>query len=641
METEAAALLRSTLAARRVLLLLDNAHNADQVRPLLSGGEANLVLVTSRNDLTGLIAREGARRLTLNVLAEAESIALLRQIIGAPRTDADPAAAAGLAAACGHLPLALRIAGALLAGQPHIGLRDYVSGLAPGSRLTEFAVEGDPQSAVRTVFDFWYRGLSALECETFRLIGLIPGESFTAEAIAALAGQDAAQVERRLRRLHADHLIESPARERYSTHDLLRLYAGERADSEIPAASRAEAQTRLMHFYLGRVNAAARLLYPQMLRLPAGAAFPTPPLFQSPAEASGWLDTERSALIASVRDATERGDHELALRLADALRGYLWIRHDTLPWVQVARCALASAEAVGDGFGVVSALISLAHAYHGMGRYAEASEFYQRCLPVAREVGWLEGEGTALANLGIVHIDLGELPEAIRCSERALAIHEDLGNEAGQAVIRGGLGIACLVAGALHDALGHLTKAVEQQRASGATGMLVMSLSHLGDTYRQLGDTARATTLLEEAAALATAVGSIGGKAVNSYYLATLHLDLGQTGRALDLAHEAVEVSRSTGDTATMAYALITLGNVHLRSGRYREAGDAYAEALTMSREAGQPHQACQALIGLSRTQLAAERVAQARELAEQALRLARERHFAACEAEAVALAGN
>ncbi|MCG5444514.1 winged helix-turn-helix domain-containing protein [Micromonospora sp. NIE79] len=227
--SEATALYRSMLAGRRVLVLLDNARTADQVRPLLPGSSGCLVLVTSRDRLGGLVARDGALRITLDMLTPGEARVLLERLIGQERIRAESQAAADLAAVCAYLPLALRIAAANLTGRPYRTISEYVTQLRGGNRLAALSNDGDEEAAVRVAFDLSYQSVSAEAQRLFRLLGLVPGVDVTAAAAAALTDITPAEVAPLLDELAAAHLIDEHAADRFTFHDLLRHYAREHA----------------------------------------------------------------------------------------------------------------------------------------------------------------------------------------------------------------------------------------------------------------------------------------------------------------------------------------------------------------------------------------------------------------------------
>ncbi|MED7954017.1 AfsR/SARP family transcriptional regulator [Streptomyces sp. BE20] len=307
---ESAALYRSLLADRRVLVLLDNARNAEQVRPLLPGSAGSLALVTGRDGLAGLTACDGARRLVLDVLPQPDAVELLARITGADRTRAEPRAAAELAAACGHLPLALGIAAGRLAERPHRTLVEHAAELRDAEdRFTALQIDGDATSAVRVAFDLSYRALQPAAQRLFRLLGLAPGNCVSTAAAAALSGAATAATRPVLEHLAAAHLLNPAGPDRYRLHDLLRCYAAERATAETGPADRAAARERLRSWYLHHAEAAARLLTPQRRRPPLTAAGPwyEPPRFTTPAEARQWCESEHSYLAETLRFAAEPG----------------------------------------------------------------------------------------------------------------------------------------------------------------------------------------------------------------------------------------------------------------------------------------------------------------------------------------------
>ncbi|MER7702498.1 AfsR/SARP family transcriptional regulator [Kitasatospora sp. NPDC097605] len=323
---ESAALYRSLLADRRVLVLLDNARDAEQIRPLLPGSAGSLALVTSRDGLAGLTARDGARRLVLDVLPQPEAVELLARITGADRTRAEPRAAAELAASCGHLPLALGIAAARLAEHPHRTLLEHAAELRdPEDRLDALQIDGDAGSTLRIAFDLSYRALRPAAQRLFRLLGLAPATRIGTAAAAALSGSSPAATRPVLDHLAAAHLLSPAGPDRYRLHDLLRCYAAERATAETGPTERAAARERLCSWYLHHAEAAARLLTPQRPRPPLTDPAPwyEPPGFTTPAEARQWYEREHSHLLETARYAAEHGLDDHARRLPLALRGHV------------------------------------------------------------------------------------------------------------------------------------------------------------------------------------------------------------------------------------------------------------------------------------------------------------------------------
>ncbi len=261
-QVEAAALYRSLLAGRRVLVLLDNARFAEQVRPLLPGGPGGVVVITSRNRLCGLVARDGAGRLSIDVLSPAEASDLLVRVLGAARMQAEPDASEELASMCAHLPLALRIAAANLVDRPQLRIAEYVRQLREGNRLAALSTDGDKQASVSAAFDLSYRVVPAAAQRMFRMLGLAPGPDITVEAAAALAGVTDDEAVHLLDRLAATHLVTEYRLGRYTFHDLLRLYARDRASRDEPESERQVAIRRLHDWYVHSADAAVTVLGP-------------------------------------------------------------------------------------------------------------------------------------------------------------------------------------------------------------------------------------------------------------------------------------------------------------------------------------------------------------------------------------------
>ena len=323
-EAERAARYRSLLAGKRVLVVLDNARSSDQARPLLPGSPACAVVVTSRDALTGLVARDGAARLELDLLPLADAVRLLRELVG-DRAAVDPGATEALAERCCRLPLALRVAAELAVARPGVPLAGLAGELADQQRLLDLLdADGDPRTAIRGVFSWSYQHLDAGTARAFRLAGLHPGAEFEPYAVAGLTDSDLGQARRMLDALAKAHLIQPAGPGRYAMHDLLRAYASELAEAHDGAGGRHAALTRLLDHYLSTAATAMDSMYPAdrdwRPRVdPAGT--PAPPL-SGAAAAQSWLDGERAALTAVTQYAAWHGWAEHATRLSATLRNY-------------------------------------------------------------------------------------------------------------------------------------------------------------------------------------------------------------------------------------------------------------------------------------------------------------------------------
>ncbi|GAA0794796.1 ATP-binding protein [Spirilliplanes yamanashiensis] len=595
---EAAGLYRTLLTGRRMLVLLDNARNPDQVRPLLPGAPGCAVVVTSRDQLLGLLARDGAHGIGLDVLTGAEAHALLLAALGEARVRAEPEAVAGLVRACGRLPLALRIAAANLLGRPHLAVADYLHRLTGADRLSGLEIDGDPETAVRRAFELSYRALPAAARRTFRLLGLAPGTDLAEAAVPALTGEDADAVAQAVELLHAAHLVSRPAPGRVALHDLLRCYAVERGDAESDPAERDAAAGRLYDWYEAHASAASQRLYPERLRLPATGR-PAPAAFDSAGAALAWLEAERTPVLAAVRHAAELGRPEMTWRLADALRGYASQCLPTLSWVELSEAAIAAAEAAGDPYGRAAGHLSMAEARWRQGDYEAAAASYRALAEVSRAAGWLAGEAAAEGNLGTVCRLTGRLDDAVRHLSRSLLLNESGGRVAGQAAALGSLGVVYRERGDLPAAVEHLTRAQALFRAAGSVGGEAIAVDNLGETYLAQGRTGDARDSLDAALAAFRQVGSRVNEAIALRGLASAALAAGDPAGALRLAERAYQLSTETTDQRVEIDVLNTLGAVKAALGRDDAAG-LHQRALRLARATGNRYPEAEALAGLA-----------------------------------------
>jgi DNA-binding SARP family transcriptional activator/tetratricopeptide (TPR) repeat protein len=641
---EAAALYRTLVADRRVLVLLDNAVGVDQVRPLLPGGAGCLALVTSRDRLTGLAVRDGAQLVPLDTLSPDESVDLLAGLLGANRLAIDPSARE-LARLCGYLPLALRIAAAQLTRHPDGTIADTVARLRDGDRLAALEVDGDEQSAVRATFDLSYVALKPEAQRLFRLIGLVPGTDLTVPVAAALVGQPAAVlVDRALAQLTDAHLLGQPAADRYLMHDLMRAYAQALTETEDSAAERAAATRRLYEFYLRTADAAARLLYPQMQRLPLPPQTdPVEPVAPAdPAAALAWLEAERGNLVAAVERAAAHGPRPPAWLLVDALRGYFWMRRYPADWLAAGRAALAASTMDSDDLGLAAAHLCLAQAYRFLSRHDTAIEHFSHAGTHAARAGWRPGAAAATGSIANLYRDQGRLAEAADYHRRARAIFQQTGEAGGEAVSLTNLGNVQIDSGDLADGVAHLTAALDIYRRIGADNARAHVLNSLGCAYRYQGQLPEALDHLDQALALHRAAGSREGEADTLNNLAEVHLDAGRLVEARRLAQASLAIAEDAGDRRVQADACHTLAALDRREGA---SGAGWEDrALALARETGYAQGEARALVGLARDRLAAGAVADAVTAARTARDTARRAGYRLVEEEAVSVlagAGN
>ncbi|WP_416973001.1 BTAD domain-containing putative transcriptional regulator [Streptomyces sp. 4F14] len=632
---EAAADLYRTLAAgRRMLVVLDNAVDAEQIRPLLPGGPGCAVLVTSRDRLAGLAARDGAHRVGVDVLTPDESRLLLVRTLGAARVAAEPDAAADLAHACGHLPLALRIAAANLDHTPHHTLRDRADELRGGDRLTALSATGDRSTAVRNAFGLSYHALEPEARRTFRLLSLIPGPETGRDAVAAVTGRTATETARTLDRLTAAHLLREHRPGRYRFHDLIALYAAERLAQEETAGSRAAAAGALYAWLLATVDHCARLLYPGKQRLPGirEKVLGGPPPLDLPDETSAmrWLDTELVNLAAAVHQAAADGD-PASWWLADALRGYAWTRKHAVDWPAVGEAALAAARTAGEPLAQAAVHNLLGHAHMQQGRTDRATGHFEQLLALAESAEWYEGAATAHTNLSSVTRLSGQLRRSAGHLEAATELDRRSGLAGEHPVVLDNLGNVLRDLGRLTESLDCLLRAERLPPDLDSEHSRIHRQANIGRALHLLGEPEKAARRFTKALRMARRSNDSGVEAYVLRLTASARRDSGDPDGALELALKAVELSDEDVDEYFRAAARVTLGGVLLALDRRDRAAEAYREALKLARERGAYDQEARALLGLASVAVPTD-LAQARE----ALALARRTEYVLVEGEAL-----
>ncbi len=591
-----AALFRSVSTGKQMLLVLDNAIDAEQVRPLLPAEPGCRVFITSRSDLRGLAVNPGADHLPLDVLTEWESRAVLIELIGESRADAEPDAVAELTNACAHLPLALRIAGANLAANAHRRIADYVTEMTQSGRLAELAIDGDEASAVRVAFDNSYLRLRESDQSLFRLLGLTPGPDISVGAAAALSGGSLAETNRALDRLTAAALLQREFGGRYHFHDLIRDYA---ISQDTPADS-VTALTRLIDYYLHTANAAARMLYPATPRLPLpeSSAAPAP---ITEATALRWLDDERYNLVAVVPWAAAHPVlRSYAWRLVDVLRGYLQARGHDRETLTGFEAALAAAREAGEPAAQISMLDVLGLMSYNLADYERAIDYHNRALAVAEEVDDLDAAAQALHNLGRIHIQQGQPKLAEDCHRQALEAARKTGNLAAEILALNYIGVAHTSSGRPALALEFHEQSLALSHSSGNRTAAFRATNGLGIAYWNLGELDKAVALQQEVLEYCHEIGERFGELITLVCLAEIQCDLENYDTALSHAHKAIALSTKMSERRSEAGAREIIATVHSKTGAFRRAIADYTDALRLARQIGFRYGEMSILIGLA-----------------------------------------
>lgn len=629
----ATALYRSLLADRAVLVVLDNAVSAEQVRPLLPGGKRCRTVVTSRDSLSGLVAIDGARRLVLDVLGPADARALVAAVLGEPRLAREPAAATRLMELCGGLPLALRIAAALLVEDHALPVAELAKRLA-AERLSTLAVAADDQAVVRGAFDLSYRRLREDERRAFCLLGVLPGPAVGLAPLAVAAGQDAHRTAEALGGLAAAHLVTADGHGRFALHDLLRAYALERSARDLGEGAVRAARLRYSQWYLAAARAATDLAYPQFGKLSVPDGLPEPAPLTGPDAAWAWLAEESGAVVAVIESAGEWGLPSATWLLADALHGYLGARMPAGTWDTVLRAALRAAERHGDESARAALWRGQGTLLLKLGEYDRALGCYDRARVALLALGRTEEVIPLLTDTGVVRAEQGRLAEAETALSAALDLCGPLTPATRVAVLLGNL--ATLLGGGnlarMAEAVKHATRAVRICRDIGdRRGELLASAALVAakaDTGRS--DTAAVRRM---SALLRGLPGSEGDDAVLNAH-ATALLVSGDPAAALESAEAAVTAAAASGSLSSEIVAGNTLAHVRAALGDRERAEALFADRLRRADDLGLPGEVVIAAMGLARLAVD-DRPEHARALAERALRAAEERGMRAWVARA------
>jgi DNA-binding SARP family transcriptional activator/tetratricopeptide (TPR) repeat protein len=579
------ALLRSRLAGRRVLLLLDNALDTGQVVPLLPGASTTVVLVTSRSRLSGLVARHGARRLTLDVMSSEEAVLLLERVIGRERVARERAAAAELVELCDRLPLAIRIAAERVSERSGDSLADLVAELRTGSeRLDVLAVGDDETTAVRAVFGWSYTALSPTAARMFRCLAAHPGDEMSSAAAAAAASLTLAAAKPPLRTLYEAHLIARVAPDRYRLHDLLREFAGERAVAEDGAAEHAAALARVLDYYTAGAAAACALMRPGLPRPPIdviAGTFAVPEFGADPAAAIAWSTLERRNLLAAVAAGAAAGQHRRAWQLASRLRAFFEL-HPAPGQFECLTLAIDSARQDGDKVG-------LAILYHDRGatRYRLGMDGMEadarRAEALYLEIGDLGGAARAAANATTpIVLDIDRQDEAAALLLRLADLFTRAGDADGQAVWLGNLARVHLRRGDAVAALEAATRASELHDELGNVLHVVSCRVEVARALLRLGRLDEAFQLASGLVERARQIGSAILEAETSSVVSEYYALTGDWELCLQTATPWVELATGTDDECM---ALAGVGRALLGLGRTAEAEQHWKRALTRARE--------------------------------------------------------
>ncbi|CAM4052458.1 BTAD domain-containing putative transcriptional regulator [Nocardiopsis rhodophaea] len=631
---ERSALYRSRLADRRVLVVLDNAASERQVRPLLPGTPGCAVLVTSRARLTGL---EGARLIDLDVFEPRQAVELLAAIAGAERVAAEPVAAEEIVRLCAYTPLAVRIAGARLAGRPQWTLTRMARLLGDEQRRLDELATGD--LAVRASFSLSYAGLADETRRAFRLMSTLEVPDFTAWAVAALLDSSLDQAETHIETLVDAQLLTIAAtdvtgRLRYRMHDLVRLFGRERAEAEDRPEDRVAAQRRAFGAWLWLAEQATEYVPGPCYATMHGEAprWPLPPgeaaeLLSDP---MGWYDSEWAAMSAVVLQACAMEEAEVAWDLAGCLGKYFDVRGRFDEWRRTHEAAIELCRAVGNKRGEavlwrgLTDLQTWSTAQHSDDAMAGMYEHSQQMLDLFQEIGDRRGMSDALVMRTWGLVSQGASRQARASAEAALDLAEAVGYLGGTARAYHVMAVVDHEENRNDDAVTHLTKALELARLLGNPRFEVTAMQFLGAAQCLTGDVADGRDNLLRSLDMARALEDRYSEVFSLLYLTRLYIALGDP-QALTTAATAADHSRRKGMDHHLADALTLLGEIQLADGSTAEAVTTLEEAVRVWRTRGWHSFLAPALRALGRAYAATGREEAAREVCREAGEIMRE----------------
>ncbi|MGI5174900.1 BTAD domain-containing putative transcriptional regulator [Dactylosporangium sp. CA-152071] len=619
---QAASLFRSVTADRRLLMVLDNARSAEQVRPLLPGGAGVKVLVTSRERLLSLAAVEGARSLPVAALAEPDAVVLVTRMVGAERAVAEPAAVTELVRHCGGLPLALRIAAVdLPVGVAH-PIAERAGQLAGDARLPALRTRDDADSAVTAAFRHSYSRLGPATQQVFRLLGLLPAAEFDGEVGAAASRLPAAEVAPLLVRLTDANLLSTVRPGRYAMHDLLREFAAALAAATEPPGRREAATRRAYQWYVDRCRAAAARLAPNVPRADDEPADRS--LFPEAADARAWLAVEYPNLCTAALAAPGRGVADMAWRLAVPLRVPFMANRDLPSWLSVTAAGLTAAQRDGAVRASAALHVSLAVAHTIKGDPDEAVRHAGHGRRLSVRAGWPAGQLAARSLAAVLESRLGRSRSATRHFTAIVAEHRAAGNPSGAATTLNNLGVVRTLTSHLDAAAEVLQEALTLHERSGSRLGAESARINLGVIHLHRGQLGRAHRCLADAAAGYERLGDIEGEAAAAGHLAVVQALQGDLRAALASAVAGLAALRSGADPAAEALVLHSLATVRLELGHHGTARRYLERALRLATVSQTAQGRVAALTGLAHADLAAGAPDRAGDHARAAAHLAR-----------------
>jgi DNA-binding SARP family transcriptional activator len=653
---ERAALLRAQLSRRRAIVILDDAGQHDQIRPLLPEAGQCLIMITTRRTFPGLV---GAHALTLDALPVGDAITLLQRVAG-HGTAHDEGEAAMAVRLCGRLPLAIQLAAGRLAQDYPPGLGELVLELSQSPTLADNADSASPE--VMSAFDLAYRALEPAHQRFFRRLGVSPCAHISLQAAAALGGGTLADTDTALAALLDHHLLARAPAGQFRFHDLIRGYASGRAAQEDSQSEQRRAVGRLLDYYLHTATEADHVLHPFRRRMPLPGSPPpaASPALRSDEDAAAWLESEWRNILQAAHYA---GRHEWKKKCADlthALAGFMEIRaywgeaiaahtgalqasRDLADPDRTARASLELSEvsqqtgryeaalplaedaaaiyrSLSDRRGEAEALDQTGMAHQRAGRSREALAYFHEARILFHYTGDQHGVATTLSHSGIASWQLGRYPDAMEHLHEALALYQDAGDRRGQAKTLNNLGRMQLYLGYHRDALERYQQSLDIFREIGGAQNQAILYHNIGAVYHYKGSYEDGLTAYGRALAIYHDIGDLPNEAAVLNDIGAIYQSAERYDEALICHEKAQSIAGEIGNLSQQVTALRGIAGVSRGSGRYGEAFDHYHTALRLAREIGDPYEEAKILEGIADTTLSTRRPDAARIVLRQAL---------------------
>jgi tetratricopeptide (TPR) repeat protein len=575
-----AAKFRQLTAERKIIILLDNVANEQQVIPLLPGTGSSLVIITSRNMLAGLEVND---RISLDVLPATQAHALLARLMRRSPTKTDKTAITKIAHRCGYLPLALRICGHLLATH-RSWTADYLAKQLEQEHDRLDRLDLGPSRQVRAAYEVSYRQLPELDARVFRLLGLHPGIDFDTGATSSLAEVDSSKASRILERLASAHLVEEKTAGRYQMHDLIRLFAIEATNREDDSETQRQAIVKDMLYYLFVADMLESATAIEKYRSEQNDDIELPQ-----GDALALFESERANFVNIQRYAADHNHHYIAVKLGRKMARPLGMLHYLEDWMKVSEKAVAAARSASFKDDESALLTNLGNIHLELREFDKAIEYFELSLDMHQELGDEQGTGIVLNSLGSVYVQTREFGKAVEYYEQSLAIHRQFESQRNASDTLNNLGALTQQMGQLETAIDYYKQSLALTRETKDRYTEASTLSNIGAAYSEMSQWADALAYLQEALSIDRELGNLAGESGALVNLGSTHSGMKNYRVAIDYFKQALSLARKIGHQHREGVALHGLGRAYMKLKQYSDAISFLRQSVDLSRASHDP----------------------------------------------------